>query len=156
MAGKQQLEDRRRTVWDLVVRGIPMTVIAKTLGVHRNTINNDVKVLRENNRKQVSDIDVKTEIGDAVAKFDNLFMCAMNEFSTAEKTGAKCTAISLATNALDRKVRFLMDVGFLPKAAQEFSGKVIVEGVDVQKASSDELRGLRNRLLQRMGQSVDN
>lgn len=156
MATKQQLEDRRRQVWDLVLRGVPVTVIAKTLGVHRNTITNDVKVLRERNRQQITDVDVKAEIGDAVAKYDEIFKAALGDYATTDKDGSKASFLSQAQSALERKLRFLIDVGVLPKAVQEFSGKLVVEGVDVASASVDELKSLRNKLAQRAGVEVRN
>lgn len=54
---KEQIADRRKTVWEMIVRGIPQVVIAKTLNVHRNTVMNDVRELRKQHRDEVKDTD---------------------------------------------------------------------------------------------------
>lgn len=153
MATKEKIEERRRQVWDLVVRGTPMAVMAGALGVHRNTVLNDLSVLRERHRELIADVDVETEIGDAVAKYDDLFQLALQQYHMTDKDGAKGQLLGNALQALSQKVRFLVEVGVLPKAVQEVTAKLIVEGVDLEKASLDELYGLRTRLIERAGLS---
>ena len=48
---REAISDRRKVVWEMLVRGTPQVVIAKTLNVHRNTITNDVKFLRQLHRR---------------------------------------------------------------------------------------------------------
>jgi hypothetical protein len=121
--------------------------------VHRNTVVNDIRVLRQRHRKLVTDADVDTEIGDAVAKFDSLFQLAIQEYGTATLAGQKAHFLGQAVSTLRAKMGFLVEVGVLPKAAQEITGKLLIEGVDVNKASLEELMSLRNRLAQRIGLS---
>lgn len=144
---KEDIADRRKTVWEMLVRGIPQVVIASTLNVHRNTIANDVKELRKQHREQVKDTDVHETLGDSVAKFDEIFKYAMHEYSTADKSREKAQFLEKAISAMDKKTRLLVETGVLPKAAQEITGKMFVEGVDVTKASLQELRTLKNRMM---------
>lgn len=144
---KEEIAQRRATVWEMLVRGIPQVVIAKTLNVHRNTITNDVRELRKQHREDVKDTDVHETLGDAVAKFDEIFKYAMQEYSTAEKPREKSQFLEKAIAAMDKKARLLVETGVLPKAAQEITGKMIVEGVDVTKASLQELRALQSRMM---------
>jgi len=147
---KEQISDRRKTVWEMLVRGIPQVVIAKTLNVHRNTITNDVRELRKQHREEVKDTDVHETLGDAVAKFDEIFTYAMQEYSVADKAREKSQFLEKAIAAMDKKCRLLVETGVLPKAAQEITGKMIVEGVDVTKASLQELRTLKGRMMSQL------
>lgn len=156
---KEETEDRRRQVWEMLVRGTPQTVIAKTLGVHRNTVNSDVRELRKRHRSKVKDSDVHEELGDAIAKYDELFKLAMEELSVAEKETHRTQFMEKAIQALNAKTRLLVDTGILPKAAHEVTDKLVIEGVDVNAASLSELKALRTRMLSRveqMSQSADN
>ena len=136
----------------MIVRGIPQHVISKTLGVHRNTVCNDVQYLTERHRKEISDIDVQRSLGDSVAKFDEIFKYAMQEFSNAEHPKERAAFLEKALSAMEKKTKLLVDTGVLPKAAQEITGKMIVEGVDLTKASLEELRVLRNRMVSQLQQ----
>ena len=142
-----QIEERRRKIWDMILRGLPETVIANTLGVHRNTVVNDVRVLRDQHRREVREADVYTEIGDAAKKFDDVFKMALQEYSVTTKESAKGQFLEKAISALTAKVKLLVDVGVLPRAAQEITGKMVVEGVDVKGASLEEIKGLREQLV---------
>lgn len=144
---QEAIAERRETVWEMLVRGVPQVVIAKTLNVHRNTIANDVKELRRTHRKEVKDNDVHETLGDSVAKFDEIFKYAMQEYSTVEKPREKAQFLEKALSAMDKKTRLLVETGVLPKAAQEITGKMVVEGVDITKASLQELRTLQSRMM---------
>jgi len=148
---REEVEERRSAVWEMLVRGVSQTIIAKTMNVHRNTIFNDVKELRRIHRHGVKDNDVHETLGDAVAKFDEIFKYAMQEYSTAEKSREKAQFLEKAIAAMDKKTRLLVETGVLPKAAQEITGKMIVEGVDITKASLQELRTLQGRMLGQLG-----
>ena len=146
--------DRRRKVWSLVLRGVPETVIAQSLGVHRNTIVNDLRKLREEHRSDMAEADALEELGDAVAKFDDIFRHAIQEFHLADSPGVKRGYLSEAANAVEKKVRLLLEVGVLPRAAQEVKGNLVVEGVNLERANLEELRALRDRLVQRVPPEV--
>ena len=151
MVPKEVTEERRRQVWQLVVlRGVQECVVAKHFGVHRNTISNDLAVLRSRNREMVRDTDILEEIGDTVAKFDDMYRKAMVDYATAETASAKSSFYQNAISALDKKTKFLSEVGVLPKAAQEITGKLMVEGADVNTMSLESLRGLRQQVLEKL------
>jgi len=150
VASRAVIDERRRHVWAFVLKGVPESMIAKAMNVHRNTIVNDIRELRKQHRDQIVDADVMAEIGDATSKFDFIIKEALAEFAQAEKPGAKSLFLERATAALDKKVKWLVECGVLPKAAQEVTGKLLIEGVDVGKASLEELEGLRNRLVSQL------
>ena len=150
MPTKETVEARRRQVWEMILRGISESVTAKTLGVHRNTVVNDVRMMRVQHRSQVSDADVQEEVGDITAKFDYIFQTAMAEFSTARRPGTRGMLLEKALSALQSKAKFLVEVGTLPKAAQEITGKLLVDGMDISKMSLEALKSLRNRMAQNL------
>lgn len=147
---KEETETRRRQVWELQLRGLPKNIIAKTLGVSPNTITQDVRALRENHRQYVEELDIEGEFGDAMAKFDHLFNMAIAGYSISDRGSDKTAFMSQANMALDKKLKFMMDVGVLPKAAQELKGEFTVDGIDVRRAGIDELKNLRDNLINRM------
>lgn len=152
---REKTEERRRQVWQMLLRGIPETVIAKMFDVHRNTIVTDVRVLRMKNRQLIKDADVLEEIGDAAARFEEMFQNAMSEFATTKETGTKLAALDRAMSAMREKVRLLVETGILPRAAQEIAGTLKVEGVDVKNASLEELKAMRLRLLSELSDSPE-
>jgi hypothetical protein len=151
MIAKEVTEARREQVWQLVIlRGVSESVVAKHFGVHRNTICNDIAVLPAQNRNKVRDTDILEEIGEHTKKFDDMYQKAMVDYATAETSAAKASFYQNALSALDKKWRFLAEVGILPKAAQEITGKLMVEGADINTMSLESLRGLREQVLEKL------
>jgi hypothetical protein len=137
----------------MVVRGIPQHVISKTLGVHRNTVCNDVRYLIDRHRKEISDINVHETLGDAAAKFDEIFKYAMQEYSNSNGPRERAAFLEKALSAMDKKTKLLVDTGVLPKAAQEITGKMVIGGLDMSRASLEELRTLRSRMVSQLEQT---
>lgn len=141
-------EKRREAVWEQLARGLPYAVIARTLGVHPNTIANDAKVLRERHGQTVKTIEPPAEIGDIAAKYDEVYKYAMQEYSQCqdEKLSQKAGFLEKALAALKSKSQLLLDTGYLPKASNEGNYSPVIDGVDVKKASLTELKALREKL----------
>jgi len=153
---REQIRERRERVWEMVVRGVSQREIAQALGVHQNTIHGDVQELRKEHRSGVKDTDVHDEIGDIVAKYDEIFRYAMVDYSTVEKPSQKAQFLDKAMSALSKKVTLLVETGILPRAVQEITGKLVIQGVDVTKASIEELKTLRERMLTQAGSNTSN
>ena len=147
---KAETESRRRQVWELKLRGMPHGTMAKVLGVSANTITQDIQAIRQNHSKYVKGIDVDSEFGDALAKFDHLFNAAILEYSAASKKSEKASFMHLANASLEKKLKFMMDTGMVPKAVQEIKGEFTVDGVDIRKASIEELKNKRDAILSRL------
>jgi len=56
-----------------------------------------------------------------------------------------------AAAAMERKLRFMMDTGLVPKAAQKIDGTFVVDGIDVKRASTEELKNKRDAIINRLG-----
>jgi hypothetical protein len=150
MSSKAQIDERRRQVWDMLVRGVSKGVISKTLGVCSATITDDCKVLQQMHSKNIADIDVNQELGDAVAKLEKIFDLAMTEYSAADTSTQKAHFMEKALMAIKSKVQILSDTGVLPSAVKKTESKMVVEGLDIDKATLSELKTLRNRMLNRL------
>lgn len=151
MANRLAIEERRRQVWAMYIRGVPETVIAKAMGVHRNTIFNDVKVLKRRNANSIDTAKANFEVGDLIAKLDEVFKMSMEECVLAERPGVKAAMMSRAMHALKEKAEIMFRAGVIPEAAKEVNERLTIEGVDLKRASLDELKELRKKLLERAG-----
>ena len=143
---REAKEKRQEDVWEQYVRGVPQFIIAQALGVHKNTVSLDIKERRERNKVDVRDTDPQAAIGDISAKYDKIFQYALDEYSTTKPGAQKAQFLEKALLALAKKTQLLTDTGVLPKAVTEINSKVVVEGIDVNKASLQELRALKRKL----------
>jgi hypothetical protein len=151
---KEETMTRRRQVWELMLRGTSKGVMAKVLGVDPNTITQDVKAIRSDHAQYVGELDIDGEFGDALAKFDHLFQLAISDYSSAERNSDKVSFMGQANTIIERKLRFMMDTGMLPKAAQKIDGTFVVDGIDVKRASTEELKNKRDAIMKRLGITV--
>lgn len=144
------IEDRQQQVFELhFVRGLDVGVIAEIFGVHRNTISNDLRTIRERVAKQVRDGDVLAAVGLHAALFDRIAQTAMVEFEKADGGRTRNGFLSTALSALDKKTRMLIDVGFLPHRRNEvdlrFSEPEEAEKEDARRPFSDLLKDPASR-----------
>jgi hypothetical protein len=145
MATREEIEKRRAAVWEQVARGVSPGVIARSMNLSDQTIRTDIKVLREQHRDGVTSMEPPAEVGDIVAKFDEVYM---EEYSTVERPSQKSQFLDKALCALNSKCKLLLETGYIPKAAQEIKNQVKIEGIpDISRASLPELKAVRERLL---------
>lgn len=147
---EEAIERRRRFVQESVIRGIPASTIAKQLGVHRNTIVNDIREIRKENSRKVAEADVLEEIGEAAAFFEQVAQEAMFGVTDHDHPMAKVSFLSIAMKAKADKIRLLSQVGVIPHAPrgeQRPSAFIFGEDVDLDAMGVEELRQLRDRVL---------
>lgn len=149
---KAAIEDRRRNVFEFcILKGMSETAVAQQMGVHRNTIVADVRNLREEMRARVKDVDPATEIGAQAQKYERLAEEALVEAAASAQAGAKAQLMGQALRAMELRQRLLMETGFLPMAAKTINGELKLSGgLDLTKMTTEELRGLRGSLLERL------
>lgn len=151
--GSIAIQERRRKVWELLLYGFAPNSIAKALGCSYGTVLNDIKEIRAKNKNYIERVDISEEIGDAVAKFDEIFASALREYNAAEKSSQKSGFLSTAMAALEKKERFLVEVGVLPKQVATQEPEQIVAGINIKRASLEEVRSLRDRVRDRLQQA---
>lgn len=145
------VDDRRRQVWDMMARGVPENVMAKLFKVHRNTVVNDVRAIREQNRRTAKNADVHTEIGDLKRRFEDLFTIATENMVMAKKPSEKATFMANAIKVLISKAEFLLKSGVIPPAKIGIEGSLELSGgLNVGRMSLEELKSTRNDIIKRM------
>jgi len=78
----EAIEQRRKTVLEMTMRGITAGTIAQQLGVHRNTIVSDLRSIRDHNREAMERTDVMEEIGGAARFYDMIQQESMYGMTT--------------------------------------------------------------------------
>lgn len=144
------IERRRRFVQESMIRGVPATTIATQMGVHRNTIVNDIREIRKKNAQKVAETDVLEEIGEAAQFFEQVAQDAMFEVSDNSHPMAKVSFMSIAMKAKADKLKLLTQVGVIPAVPRrEKTGVSVLFGddVDLDKMQVAELTQLRDKVL---------
>ena len=145
---KAAIEDRRRTIFEMVMlKGYSETAIATVLGIHRNTVVRDVAVIGEILQKRVEGCDPMSEIGVQAQKYLRSAELMLLEMGETKDAAKKAALMGRALQAMDLRVKMLLETGILPTAAQkvEVSG-----GLDLKGASMEELKSHRERLMERL------
>lgn len=116
---REAIEQRRTLVKEMLVRGMSLMSIAKTLGVHRNTIMNDSKEIRRVSRQSIKDIDPVQAVADSIDIFNMVVKEAIRQFHDSEGKGAKVSFLKTIAEAESTKLKFMMATGLLPSSGLE-------------------------------------
>jgi len=153
-----KIEARRAKVWDLYARGVKITVIAEILKVHRNTVSNDLKILRERQGKVVKQLDAAATVGETLEFYDEIRRLSLAEYYAAGDLRGKNSFLQTALSAIKNKERLLGDCGLIPsqrKGGVNVQVNVANFSEQVAKKTSgmsiDELRSRKKELLERLG-----
>lgn len=171
------IEERRRRVFELLMAGVPEVKIAELVGVHRNTIINDVRAIREANRERVSAVDPYAEIGDHDSFLREVEKQALYEYRalhdekievviddptapgmkrterriTRSQAAHRQKFLEIAMRARQTRMEYQLKTGIVPKVPEQVDmGLFQVEGVDIRKISPEAARALRDKLARKM------
>jgi len=152
-----KIEDRRGKVWNLHTRGISITNMVAILKVHRNTISNDLKVLRRRQGEAVSQLDAAASVGESLKYYDTIIQLSLKEYYAAGDLRGKNGFLQTAMAAIRNRDKLLSTTGLIPSVVgggvnvqvnvANFTEKVANE---TQKMSIDELKRRRSELLNRI------
>ena len=146
----EAIEQRRRTVLEMTMRGITASTIAQQLGVHRNTIVSDLRAIRDQNREAMERADVLEEIGGAARFYDMIQQESMYGMTTNRHPMVKVSFLSLAMKAQAEKLNLMTKVGILPDGRRKEtrpSGVILGDGIDLDRMTPEELKRFRDRIL---------
>jgi predicted DNA-binding protein (UPF0251 family) len=150
LSKKDSLDVRRLTAWRLKMRGYSEQEIAKSLEVHRNTICNDIRYMREKFKRRIIEADEKLIIGEMMAYYDEIAHDAILSAIKAAKNeggGVKNLFYNTALRALESKFNVLIQTGVVTKAATQIEELMKIEGIgDVKKMTLPELEQLTKKL----------
>ena len=111
---KYELEERRKKILKLRLRGLSVTSIAKILNVSPSLVSNDLKKVRKENKTFVDKIDQNEFIGESLAIFDEVQERAWSEYQSSKAgTPQRLKALDLVRTVQKDKVDVLTDVGLI-------------------------------------------
>lgn len=111
---RESIEHRRSMVKEMLLRGMTVSSIAKVLGVHRNTVINDVHEVRRQMRLGIKNLDPVQEVADTVEFFQMVAKEAIIQFHGTNKHGAKNSYLNTALKAIETKMKLLAITGMIP------------------------------------------
>lgn len=140
----EETEMRRRQVYELRMAGLTQAQIAKACGVHLNTIQNDLKIMREEDGESQQKVDVNAEIGAHIRFLRRVSEEAMGDAATEGDKRKKAAALATALKARQQMIQLQLDTGVLPKAQSRelFEDLMHHEGQDIRKMGVSALMDL--------------
>lgn len=141
----QETYERRILVFRMKMRGLNHSVIAKELNTSRNTIIRDADWVKMHFTEVAAHADRNSEVGMAMAKFEQIEQEAMTNFNETTNPHAKNNFLLTALSASEKKVRLMMDAGLIQKAPVDVN-----LNIDYQKLTSEELLTKRTEVLSRL------
>jgi len=116
------------------------------LQVTRKTVTRDFRWIETNLRELALDADRYAELGEAMAWFKEIAQEALFHMAEAEKPSTKNQFLKTAMDAIDRRLRLMMDAGIIEKAAVDLNLNI----PDLLKLSTMELESKRDELVNRL------
>ena len=122
---QHEVDERRRQVEKLRLRGTPVSTIAKILNVSDKTIYRDLKAIREQNIEAVSKTEKEEHMANAMARYREIEERAWTDYHTAaEGSPARIKALDLIRVIQSDKIKALRDTGFIQNQAQKVEVEV--------------------------------
>lgn len=116
----EALDFRRKQVLRLLLRGVAKTLIAKHLGISLSTVYDDIRVINDEVKGSVENIDVPLFVGMTLSFYDEIRNLALRMATdTAEKDNrVKLAALRVALESESDKHRYLALTGLYGVVAQ--------------------------------------
>lgn len=141
---------RQKLVHRMILRGIPMDVVAGQLQVSLDAIRNDYKHLKKRLRHEASNMDANTIIGDTRAFYAEVRANAMRNAVNPQLTAnEQARQFMVALKAQEDEHRFLVTCGFWRSVQWKPKG-------GEEKNEADALKRLTHALVQGDSDTVDN
>lgn len=127
-ASEYEVQQRRKDVLRLRMRGHSYGDIAAKLAISVNTVKNDLTAVREENEHAVKSFSQAHFVGETMVVYDDIIARAWEEYFACP-AGAKnrITAMDLIRATQGDKFKALMDVGLIDKKEQEVKHRHVHE-----------------------------
>lgn len=120
---KQQIQQRRIGVWEMLCCGQTITQIAQHYGVTERTIERDQKWWEDRLGYKTSELkdpkNAAIDVGMTAAKLQKLAEDAYVEYVSATNPAVKARMLECSGKMLGLRHKILSDAGFLPKIGHE-------------------------------------
>lgn len=113
--GREQIEDRRRQVYNLFLRGYKPKQISRILAVPHSTINHDIHARRGDLREAAEKVDPVSYLADVREEYRMLREEAWANYRAADKPGDKIKFLKLITKLSSDETKQLQDLGAIEK-----------------------------------------
>lgn len=143
-------EERQIKVKELLRRGQPISLIAKYLDVSERTIRRDKQDIRQQMRQQAIEADPWEKIGDTIDFFEEIAEKAMYHFTIEENASHKNGFLNTAMKARQEAARFQLETGTIPRASDKREISVQINGINIEKMTTEELLEHKKTLLKKM------
>jgi IS30 family transposase len=140
-----QAQERRIQVFRMNMRGLNNTSIARELGVSRQTIIADVKWNKEHFTEMAAHADRNEEVGQAIARLEEMEKEAMYHFSEATGDHFKNQYLMTAIAACEKRIKLMMDSGIIQRATIDVN-----LNIDYSKLTNEELLAKRTEYMSRL------
>jgi len=104
---------RREKVKALLVRGVSIEDISKALTVHRNTINNDIKRIKEEINNEIRQESLEAVLFHFVASYDEIGKELWKTYISSKNENVKLGALNSLMKLTDEKIEILQRLGIL-------------------------------------------
>jgi len=116
---QESIEERRRQVYNLHLRGYKGQQISRILGVPSQTVSTDIRERRIDLREAAEKVDPVAYLADLREEYRLLKEEAWANYRTADKPGDKVKFLKLVTKLTADETKQLQDLGALEKAANK-------------------------------------
>lgn len=154
VGGKAATEDRRLKVRSLKDAGATIQAIANMLQVSRFTVSADLKAIAEETRKAAVETDRFKEVGETLARFQDIESKALKEaaFVTDGDSKSKLEWLKLAMAARSKKIEVAMATGVIPTVNKDAAQDIVSE---IAALNETELDKREKELLRKLGINTD-
>ena len=119
-SSQNEIEERRRDVVRLRMRGLGLRNIAKELGVGHMTIKRDLAAIQEQTKERMSKLDRDIIIAESVSVYEEIETQAWDQFHRCGSgTSMKAQFLNVVRAARNDQIRLLTDIGMITRAPQE-------------------------------------
>jgi len=110
------IDERRRRVKEMLLRGVPRKHMAQFLGVHSDTIRNDEAAIKVELREKYKNYDITTHVGEVAEALDMIARRSMMEAEATKSKRDRNSFFNTAIRAWVAKAHTVMDPGVMPHA----------------------------------------
>jgi len=130
-ASKEEIEDRRKQVARLRLRGLGYRSIAKILNVGHMTIKRDLEAIREENKRRVSGFEHAQMIGESLSVFEEVELRAWQDYHDADKGSVQRRQfLDVIQNARNNQIKLLTDIGLVSKEPHKVDVTVRTDAIE--------------------------
>lgn len=145
-------EERQDKVKELLRRGVPPKLIAQHLQVSERTVRRDKQEIKKRIRQEAIEADQWEMIGDTIDFFKEIEEKALYQAMIEKNSSFKNSFMNTAIKARIESARFKLETGVISRASDKKEISIQVNGVNIEKMTTEELLEHKKALLKKLDQ----